>query len=171
MAAGPVVTRTERLVLLVPLAGGTVFGILPYAAQSLFAQVFGYSGDDAYLYRLAGAATFGYAIALALGLRHGAWGPLRAVVAATLTFNLASIAVCLVEIARGRAQPVVYVILLTSIFIAATTAWLLQRHSGTTGVRDVGTWLAWVLALATAAATVFGIAPIFVQIVTLLGYR
>lgn len=165
-------TRSERLVLLVPLLGGTVFGILPYSARSLFAQVFGYSGDDPYLYRLAGAATFGYAVALALGLRDGAWRPLRPVVAATLTFNLASIAVCLVEIVRGRAQPVVYLILLTSIFIAATTGWLLSRRRSTSGARDVATWLVWLLVLATAAATVFGIAPIFTQFfATLFGYR
>lgn len=165
-------TRAERLLLLVPLAGGTVFGILPYFAQSVFAQVFGYSGDDPYLYRLAGAATVGYGVALAGGLRDGAWPPLRAVVVATLVFNLVSIGVCVGEIAGSRAQPIVYVILATSIFIATTTAWILSRHSTPASARDVATWVVVMLGLATAAAAVFGIAPLFSQLFSAaLGYR
>ncbi len=164
-------TTAERLVLLVPLAGGTVFGILPYFAQGAFAQIFGYSGDDPYLYRLAGAATLGYAVAVALGLRDGASLPLRPVIAATLAFNLVSIAVCLVEIVRGRAEPVVYLILAASLLISAGTGWLLSRHGSGAGPRDVAGWLLWLLGLATAAAAVFAIAPFITQLVVALGYR
>ena len=164
---------TERAVLVVPLLGGVVFGLAPFFAQAQFATAAGYTGNDPFIYRLAGAATFGYAVALAVGLRERAWRPLRPVVVATLVFNLVSILACLVEIFRGRAQPVVFLILTTSVFIAATTSWILYRRRAEpwSATRDIATWVVVALGLATAAATVFGVLPQFVGVFApLFGY-
>ena len=81
----------ERLLLLLPTAGGLVFGVFPLLFGGAFGAALGGPGNDAFVYRLAGAATLGYAVALIMGLRQGDWAPLRLVVIATLTFNLASI--------------------------------------------------------------------------------
>ncbi len=154
-------SRGERALLLVPLAGGVVFGVLPFAAQAAFAAGAGYSGNDPYVYRLAGAATFGYAVALALAIREGRWGAARWVVLATLAFNLVSLVACGIEIARGRAQPVVYLILAASIIITAIIARSIATHRVIAAPRDAASWLAWGTALATVAATVLGLLPLF----------
>jgi hypothetical protein len=79
----------ERLLLLLSTAGGLVFGALPLLLGGAFGKALGFPGNDSFVYRLAGAATLGYAVALILGLRQGDWAPLRLVVIGTLTFNLA----------------------------------------------------------------------------------
>lgn len=166
-------TAAERAVLVVPLLGGAVFGLAPFFVQPLFASMTGASGDDPYVYRLAGAATFGYAVALAMGIAAGGWTALRAVVVATLVFNVVSILACLVEILLGRAQPVVYLILATSIFISATTTWLIsRRRESWTAPRDVVTAVVIVIAFATVAAAIFGTLPQLVGVIAApFGYR
>ena len=84
-------SNLERILLLLPLAGGSVFGLFPLLLGGVFGAALGYPGNDSFIYRLGGAATLGYAVALIMGLRQGDWAPLRLVVIATLTFNLASI--------------------------------------------------------------------------------
>jgi len=163
-------SRADRALLFVPLAGGLVFGILPFFAQQAFATAAGYSGADAYVYRLAGAATVGYAVALALGILDRVWADLRWVVLATLAFNVVSIVACAIEIARGRAQPVVYLILAASIVIVAITTRLLLAHGVARPARDVAGWIVWLIAVATIAATVFGILPLFPAYATTFGY-
>lgn len=122
-----VLTPIERALLLLPLFGGTVFGLLPLLAPAKLAQLVGASGDDPYIYRLAGAATFGYAPALALGLRDGRWSRLRLVVHAILAFNLVSLNAVAAEIVRGEPRLIVLVIGATSIVIVAISVWLLLR--------------------------------------------
>lgn len=160
----------ERALLLIPLAGGAVFGLLPFLVPTQFATATGYVGDDPYIARLAGSATFGYAIALAVGIRSGRWDALRNVVVAVLAFNVVSLGACFFEIALGRAQPVVYLIAVTSALIIGITWSILRRHGATPqGPRDVATWVVGLLVLATVAATAFGVFPQFPKFVADLG--
>jgi hypothetical protein len=158
-------TTVERWLLAIPLAGGTVFGLLPFLVPVQFAQAVGYAGDDPFVARLAGAATFGYAVALFLGIRDGRWASLRAVVVATLTFNLISLVAATIELAADRATPVVYLIFFTDIAINLITWTLLVRH-GTTpeGSRDVVQWMVILTVLGTIAAATFGLTPQFPKI-------
>lgn len=169
---GATLSTAERWSLAVPLAGGTVFGLLPLLIPTAFAQAVGYAGNDPYVGRLAGAAALGYPVALFLGIRDGAWAPLRAVVVATLTFNLVSLIACAIEILAGRAQPVVYLIAVASILITAITGRLLQRHGARPqGPRDVATYVVGLAVLGTIAAATFGLTPQFPGIsAPLLGY-
>jgi hypothetical protein len=161
-AGSAILTPIERALLLLPLLGGTVFGLLPLLAPAQLAQLVGASGDDPYIYGLAGAATFGYAPTLVLGLRDGRWPRLRLVVHAVLAFNLVSLYAVAVEIVRGEARPIVLAIGATSIVIAAITVWLLLRpRVHYEGAADMTTWLYVVLVLATLSAAVFGITPLF----------
>src|SRR5579884_1731585 len=116
----------ERWLLVVPLAGGLVFGLFPLLFPAAFAALTGFAGHDPFMYRLAGAATFGYAVALIGGIRQGTWAAVRLVVIAVLTFNLGSLYACGAELlspsTQGGARPVVYLILATSIAIVAITA-------------------------------------------------
>lgn len=161
----------ERLLLVVPLLGGAFFGIVPL----LFPGPAG--GQPA---RPATTTTctgwparprFGYAVALALGVRQTAWAPVRMLVAAVLTFNLASLYTCALEIAGGSARPIIYLICGTSVALVGLCAALLARHRGA-GRRRAPTsprWLVWLLRVATLLAAIFGLllllAPVtFVQL-------
>jgi hypothetical protein len=159
------ITTVERWLLVIPLAGGAVFGLLPFLVPTQFAQVTGYVGDDQYVSRIAGAATFGYAVALFLGIRDGRWAPLRAIVVATLAFNLISLLACTIEMAADRATPVVYLIFFTDIAINLITWTVLVRHGATPqGPRDVGQWVVILTVLGTIAAATFGLTPQFPKI-------
>jgi len=155
-------SRSEKLLLVVPLLGGLFFGLLPILAQQWFARISQVSGDDPYIYRLAGAATFGYAVALIMAIRQGEWLPARNVVIATLTFNLGSLFAIAVAIATGTATLIVYAILVASILITAITSWLLYRHRGLAQAEnDVARWLVWLVVLLAVVATALGALVLF----------
>lgn len=153
-------TTVERWLLAIPLAGGTVFGLLPFLIPVQFSQFTGYTGNDPFVLRLAGAATLGYAIALYLGLRDGRWAPLRPIVVATLTFNLISLLACTIEMAADRATPVVFLIFFADIANNVISWTILVRRGATPqGPRDVAQWVVILTVLGTIAAATFGIAP------------
>jgi hypothetical protein len=163
-------SAAERWSLAIPLAGGAVFGALTFLIPTAFGQAVGYSGNDPYVGRLAGAAALGYPVALLMGMREGAWPSLRAVVVATLTFNVVSLIACAIEIVAGRAQPIVYLIAGASLLITAVTWTLLRRHGARPqGPRDVATYVVALAVLGTIASATFGITPQFPSITAPLG--
>ena len=171
---GVKLNNLERILLLLPLAGGLVFGLFPLLLGGVFGAALGSQGNDSFIYRLGGAATLGYAVALIMGLRQGDWAPLRLVVIATLTFNLASIYACVVELLAGDTNIMVYLILATSIAITAITLWLLNRHSSSLKMeRDVSTWYIRFLALGTILSGAFGLLPLLIPVqgAQLLGFH
>jgi hypothetical protein len=160
--------------MVLPLLGGAFFGLLPLLLPVEFAKATGYPGNDIYIYRLAGCATFGYAVALTFALLQDRWEPLRMLVIAVLTFNLASIYGCLVEIFGGAAQPVVYLILPTSIAFVALTASLLYLHRDVQPQSpNIATWTLYILVIAMVLAAVFGLLPLFIptQFGQLFGFK
>jgi hypothetical protein len=167
-------SNLERILLLLPLAGGIVFGVLPFLLGGAFGRLFGYPGNDSFVYRLAGAATFGYAVALILGLRKGEWAPLRLVVVATLTFNLASIFACVMELLTGNTNILVYLILGTSIAITAITLRILSRHGNPEpSSLDVSPWFIRFIILGTILSAAFGLLPLLIPVLgaKLLGFH
>src|SRR5215212_9213809 len=122
-------SNTERMLLLLPIAGGLIFGLGPFLLGSAVGAAVGFPGNDAFLYRLAGSAAFGYAVALLMGIGQREWAPLRQVVIGTLTFNLASIYACVVGLLMGDTNIFVYLILGASSLFVAITLYLLNRHS------------------------------------------
>src|SRR5688572_30524530 len=172
--SGMKLSSLERILLLLPLAGGLIFGLFPLLLGDAFGATFGAPGNDSFIYRLGGAATLGYAVALIMGLRQGDWAPLRLVVIATLTFNLASIYACVVELMAGATNIMIYLILGTSIAIAVITLWLLNRHSSNRKMeRDVSTWYIRFLTLGTVLSGAFGLLPLLIPVqgAQLLGFQ
>jgi len=164
----------ERILLLLPTAGGLVFGVLPLLLGGAFGAALGFPGNDSFIYRLAGAATFGYAVALIMGLRQGDWAPLRLVVIGTLTFNLASIYACVVQIIAGDTNLFEYLILGTSIAITAITFWVLNRHAGVERpAASTSVWYTRFVILGTVLSGVFGLMPLFIPVLgaKLLGFH
>jgi len=158
---GSHLSTTERFGLLVPAAGGALFGLLAFVFGSALAPLVGFPGNDAFIHRLAGAAALGYIPALWVGFRRGEWVSLRLVVIATFVFNLGSLYGCLVQILSGNAPLVVYAILLASVAIIAITGAILLRHSASPrGAGDIPQLTVYTLGLGTALSFVFGIVPL-----------
>lgn len=153
----------ERFLLLLPIAGGLVFGLFPLLLGGAFGAALGFPGNDSFAYRLGGAATLGYAVALIMGLRQSDWAPLRLVVIATLTFNIASIYACVVQLIAGETNILIYLILGTSIAITVITTWLLNRHAAIErAASDVSVWYTRFLILGTVLSAVFGLMPLLI---------
>jgi hypothetical protein len=129
--------RIFRPLLWLLILAGAFFGLASFIAPTTFASLTGFAGTDTFAYRLAGAATFAYAIGLVAGTR-ASWVELRIPIASTLTFNAASIFACLLAIISGGAQPLVFVILLASVVFTAGT-WQLLNHPPDAGKARVAT--------------------------------
>jgi hypothetical protein len=167
-------SRLERILSLLPIAGGLVFGAFPLLLGGAFGRVLGFSGADTFIYRLAGAATLGYAVALIMGLRQGDWTPLRLVVIATLTFNIASIYACVAQLMAGNTHLVIYLILGTSIAITAITAAMLNRRAGLERpAPDTSVWYTRFIVLGTVLSGIFGLMPLLIPVLgaQLLGFH
>lgn len=156
--------RYFKGLLILLIAAGAFFGLAPLVFPTQFADLSGFKGQDLFMYRIAGAATFGYAVGLAAGWRAG-WSALRIPIAATFVFNAASIVACLLAIFGGVAQPVVYLILAASILFTAATAYFLANPptlAGATPPREGGLapWVIALFAVGTGAALFFGLAAL-----------
>ena len=168
-------SNLERILLLLPMAGGLIFGLGPFLFGSAVGAAVGFPGNDAFIYRLAGAAAFGYAVALIMGIRQGGWAPLRQVVIGTLTFNLASIFACVVQLLAGDTNIFVYLILGASLIFIAITLGLLIRH-GQAGIeRTEGSPSVWYMrfvTLGTVLSAAFGVLPLLIPVfgAQLLGF-
>ncbi len=165
METDPRDRRFKQLLVLL-IAAGTFFGLAPLLLPKQFADIFGFAGKDIFMYRIAGAATFGYAVGLAYGFRS-AWPALRIPIAGVFVFNVGSIAACLVAIYGGGAQPVVYLILLASLIFTGATGYFLARPPTLAGTavrygasEGLTTWIIGLFAIGTLAAAFFGLAAL-----------
>ncbi len=163
-------TSADRLfhwLLVLLITAGAFFGLAPFLAPATFASATSFSGQDVFLYRLAGASTFAYAIGLAVGFRAG-WTALRIPIAATAVFNASSIGACLVAIAAGNPPLVVFVILAASIVFTAATAYYLARPplasasgmSANASTVTLASWTKALFAIGGIAAAFFGLAAL-----------
>lgn len=171
--ASGAMSSLERGLLVIPLLGAVVFGILPLFFSMQTASLLGFTGNDTYLYRLAGAVTLGYVPGLLLTILHGEWTPARLVIIATLVFNIGSLFAVGAALLAGNAQPVVYAILATSLLIIAMTTWMLNKHRDVLRpAPDIAKWVVYLIVFLTAAAfgtgLLFLLAPL--QVSQLFGF-
>lgn len=117
------------VVLALATVSATVFGLGPQVPQS-FAALFGYRGTDEYLYRLAGAACFGYAAMGVVELRSLHWDDLRRPNVMALVFNGLAFLAAVFEIIAGRTTLLaVLVALAAGFFTFAITLIIARRGS------------------------------------------
>jgi hypothetical protein len=167
----PVVGRTtDRIfpwLLLALIAAGAFFGLAPFLLPKQFADLTGFVGSDTLMYRIAGAATFGYGVGLAVGYR-ASWPALRVAMGATAAFNFSSLYACAVAISAGGTQPVVYLITLASLLFAPACLYYFWRPPGDRPAapaeedRPLATWVIALFVIGTASALFFGIAALFI---------
>jgi hypothetical protein len=160
-------TRTPffRAVLLIQVAVGGLFGLVPFAVPAASADLSGFTGAEPFIYRLAGAASLGYAVAAGVALANARWHQLRIPMVATLVFNLSAVVAALLSVAEGDRQFVVFLILVAAAAFSLVSAYWLVRNEGPPPPSDdpgIAGWFHVALAAATAAALIFGLGPLLV---------
>jgi hypothetical protein len=154
--------RLFPLLLGLLIVAGGFFGIGAFFLPTQFASLTGFAGQDPFAYRIAGAASTGYAVGFAVGYR-ASWDALRIPIAATAVFNLASIVACIAAIVAGGAQPLVFVILPTSIVFSAACLFYLRRPPRNRATyaaasdHPLAAWVMGLFVLGTIAALFFGL--------------
>jgi hypothetical protein len=151
-----------RILIFVQLLAAAFFGLLPYVLPGTFASGAGFTGREPFIYRLAGAATLGYAVTALFGLLRPAWYRLRIPMVATLTFNAAAVIGSLVSLASGETQFVVlFVAVAASAFTLIAGYWLIRDDGpADPAPAPIEPWFRGVIAVATLAAAFFGLAPL-----------
>src|SRR5207245_1498047 len=140
--------------------GSLALGLPLYVFPRPFARLAELSGDDTFIYELGGAAMIGYAVALALGVRDGAWSPSRFVILGAYAFVAIAFLAGFVSFASNQISGLVVIVSLWAVVSAWAVAQILVAHRGAVaGPRDVATWVMVILALATLSAAVFGLGP------------
>jgi hypothetical protein len=151
-----------RILLLVQVAAAGFFGLLPYLLPATFASGAGFTGREPFIYRLAGAATLGYAVVALIAFFRPAWYRLRIPVTATLTFNAAAVIGSLLSLAAGETQLVVFFVVVAAFAFTVLAGYWLVRDRGPTepAPEPIEPWFRALIAAATLAATFFGLAPL-----------
>jgi hypothetical protein len=114
-------------VLALATLSAAVFGLGPQAGGP-FASLMGYRGTDEYIYRLAGAACFGYAVMGIQELRSLHWEDLRLPNVTALAFNGLAFLASAFEMLAGRTTLLVILVALAAgFFTIALTVILVRR--------------------------------------------
>ena len=114
-------------VLALAALSAAVFGLGPQLPGP-FAALMGYKGTDEYVYRLAGAACFGYAAMGIQELRSLHWDDMRLPNVMALVFNGLAFLASISEILAGRATLLVYLVALAAGFFTIAIAAILARR-------------------------------------------
>jgi hypothetical protein len=131
------------------------FGALLLLAPEASARAFGLVGSDIFLYRLAGAASFGYLASLAAEWRGG-WPALRITIAGMPIFAVGSILAALVALIGGEGTWIAGAILIVSVVLLALELVLLRdlpgRERAGSDAGDIAPWVTYLFAFGAIAA-------------------
>jgi hypothetical protein len=126
--AGPRdVTGWVAVVLVLATISAAVFGLGPQAPQP-FAALMGYRGADEFLYRVSGAACFGYAAMGVSELRSLHWDDLRLPNVMALVFNGLAFLAAIFEILAGRTTLLAVLVALAAGFFTFALTLILARR-------------------------------------------
>lgn len=155
-------TVVFRALLLVQVASGGVFGLGPLVFPEAFATIFGYAGAEPFLYRIAGAATTGYAVMALAAFLRPRWATFRIPLIATLTFNLGAVAAALLTTDAGELTALAAFILVAAAAFSVASAYWLYRDDGPRAADGPPLEEGFRLTLiaATAVAAFFGLLPL-----------
>ena len=115
------------VVLALATVSAAVFGLGPQLPGP-FAALMGYKGTDEFVYRLAGAACFGYAVMGVQELRSLHFDDLRLPSLMALVFNGLAFLASVFEMLAGRTTLLVYLVALAAGFFTLTIAAILVRR-------------------------------------------
>lgn len=151
-----------RALLLVEVASAGFFGLFPLAFPEAFAAVFGYAGAEPFLYRIAGAATTGYAVMALAAFLQPRWATFRIPLVATLTFNIGAVTAALLTADDREFTALGAFILVAAAAFAIASFYWLYRDEGPRSAEGAPIEEGFRLTLmaATAVAAFFGLFPL-----------
>ena len=115
------------VVLALATVSAAVFGLGPQLPAP-FAALMGYKGSDEYIYRLAGAACFGYAAMGIQELRSLHWDDMRLPNVMALVFNGLAFIASVFDLLAGRGTLLVYLVALAAGFFTIAIGAILIRR-------------------------------------------
>ena len=121
--AGRPLTSPTRVVLGLAILSAATFGLLPFLLPGPFATVFGLAGTDLWVYRLAGAACFGYATAGVASLLARGYRLWRLQNFGAITFNALAAITALIALANGSGGWLAPVVAAAASFFTVALAW------------------------------------------------
>jgi hypothetical protein len=116
------------VILALATLSAAVFGLAPQAAGP-FAALMGYKGTDEVIYRLAGAACFGYAAMGIQELRSLHWDDMRLPNVTALVFNGLAFLASAFEMVAGRTTLLVILVAVAAGFFTITIAAIFIRRA------------------------------------------
>ena len=131
------------------------FGAYLFLAPEASARAFGLVGTDIFLYRLAGAASFGYLASLVAEWRSG-WPALRITIAGMPIFAIGSILAAAVALVTGEGGWIVGAVFVASVVLLGLELVLLTNPPGpdraSTNGPDIADWVTYLFAFGAIAA-------------------
>jgi hypothetical protein len=156
-------TPLFKALLLIQVVVAGLFGVLPFFAPQVAAEAAGYTGAEPFVYRLAGAATLGYAVAAALALANPAWYRFKIPAAAAYVFNAGAVVAALITLFEDDRNFWVWFILFAASAFVLILIYVTGRNLGPPAPAEptLDRPARMLLVLASIAAAFFGLAPLF----------
>lgn len=129
----PSLDRPAKVLLTVASIAAAFFGLAPLVGAEWFAEFGGFDSSDLFIYRLAGAATLGYAFGGYLSIRDGRWEAIRVQNLAAIVFNGLSAIAALMYVMAGGTSLVGWLILVAATLFAVTLVILHVRQGRLAG--------------------------------------
>jgi hypothetical protein len=127
--AGRPVRPVGRVILALATLSAAVFGIIPLLAPAPFASLFGLSGTDSWVFRLAGAGCLGYATAGVASLMAPGYRLMRIQNLAAITFNLLAAIGAWLAVAGGYGGLLAPVVAAAASFFTIALIWMDRQLS------------------------------------------
>ena len=127
--AGAAVEGVFAIVVVLATLSAAVFGLFPWLAPDRFTTLFQLNGSDTFIFRLAGAATLGYAVGGVLELRAADYRRIRVQNLAAIVFNALAAVVSILAAGAGQGGLLAPVVAVAATFFALTLGWFSFRVS------------------------------------------
>ncbi len=127
ISVGHGLDQASRIVIGLATLSAGVFGLLPLIAPVTFATVFGLAGTDVWIYRMAGSACLGYAVAGLLELRAPSYQPIAVQNLAAIAFNAFAAVASWLSVASGTGGILAPIVAVAASFFTLALGWLAVR--------------------------------------------
>lgn len=118
-----------RAVLVLATLSAAVFGLLPLVAPTLDASLFGLSGTDAWVFRLAGAGCLGYATGGIASLLAPGYDLIRIQNLAAITFNALAAITSWLAVLAGTGGLLAPVVAAAASFFTIALIWIDRKYA------------------------------------------
>ena len=125
--AGDGLDQISRVIIGLATLSAGVFGLLPLIIPVTFASLFGLVGTDVWIFRMAGSACLGYAVAGLLELRAPGYGPIAVQNLAAIAFNAFAAVASWLALASGSGGLLAPIVAVAATFFALALGWLAVR--------------------------------------------